>query len=112
MPLGLRAATAAAAVARRRFLSSSAASPRTVGVFSREGLAYLLPKTAHLSANSTLGEVWDAVYTKYPYRLAYPVLLWATFLWYNLWVPEISAAEKKALKDRIDYLKSLEFHQP
>ncbi|KAJ3395238.1 hypothetical protein HDU84_000005 [Entophlyctis sp. JEL0112] len=107
MQLGLRAA---AVVARHRFVSSSAA-PRTVGAFSREGLAYLLPKTSHLSANSTLGEVWDAVYTKYPYRLAYPVLLWATFLWYNLWVPEISAAEKKALKERIDYLKSLEFHQ-
>ncbi|KAI8609425.1 hypothetical protein BC830DRAFT_1049849, partial [Chytriomyces sp. MP71] len=78
---------------------------------SSESLGALLPNTAGLSLNSTLGEVHERFYAKYQYRLIYPVLLWAGFLWYNLWVPEMPKEEKKALQERLAYLKSLEFHQ-
>ncbi|KAJ3006669.1 UNVERIFIED_CONTAM: hypothetical protein HDU68_003957 [Siphonaria sp. JEL0065] len=84
---------------------------KTVGAFSGESIGALLPRVSHLNSSSTLGEVADAVYTKYQYRLIYPVALWAGFLWYNLWVDEIPAAEKKALQARLEYLKNLEFHQ-
>ncbi|KAI9333097.1 hypothetical protein BDR26DRAFT_868589 [Obelidium mucronatum] len=59
---------------------------KTVGAFSSESIGALLPRVSHLNAGSTLGEVADAVYYKYQYRLIYPVALWAGFLWYNLWV--------------------------
>ncbi|KAI8831024.1 hypothetical protein CcCBS67573_g00974 [Chytriomyces confervae] len=86
-------------------------STKTVGAFSSESIGALFPSTAGLSANSTLGEVYERLYTKYEYRLAYPIALWVGFLWYNLWIEEMPASEKKALKDRIEYLKTLEFHQ-
>ncbi|KAJ3097290.1 hypothetical protein HK100_005394, partial [Physocladia obscura] len=87
--LGLRfVANRLKAQAPCRFASSSPTpAPRTIHAFSYESIAPLFPTTRHLSSSSTLGEVWDAVYTTYPYRLVYPVLLWAGFLYYNLWVP-------------------------
>ncbi|KAJ3298594.1 hypothetical protein BCR33DRAFT_716722 [Rhizoclosmatium globosum] len=105
--LGLRSFRPSAARASARALSTG----RTVGAFSAESIGALLPKIGHLNANSTLGQVWDAVYVKYQFRLIYPVALWAGFLWYNLWVPDMPAAEKKVLQDRLNFLKDLEFHQ-
>ncbi|KAI9339932.1 hypothetical protein BDR26DRAFT_777781, partial [Obelidium mucronatum] len=78
---------------------------------SSESIGALLPRVSHLNAGSTLGEVADAVYYKYQYRLIYPVALWAGFLWYNLWVDDVPEAEKKVLQERLAYLKALEFHQ-
>jgi hypothetical protein len=53
----------------------------TVPVFSYENLKELFPKI-NLSGSTTLGEVWEKAYTKYPYKLAYPIILWAGFVSY------------------------------
>ncbi|KAJ3041864.1 hypothetical protein HDV00_008568 [Rhizophlyctis rosea] len=60
---------------------------------------------------TTLGQVYDGLWTNYRYRAAWPIVAWVVFLWYNLWVPYMPAHEKEKLKERMDYLKSLEFRQ-
>ncbi|KAJ3331479.1 hypothetical protein HDU76_003085 [Blyttiomyces sp. JEL0837] len=97
-------------ISRSPLTGVSAIRSKSTFVFAPENLAELLPKV-NISGSTTLGEVWDQVYVKYQYRLAYPVLLWAGFLWYNLWNPYMKKAEKKKLKDHEDRLKKLEFHQ-
>ena len=93
----------------------------TKSVFCSSTITSKLPQVK-LCSSTTLGEIWDAAFVKYKYRMAYPALLWAGFLYYNLWVPYFSfsfltlssympEAEKKALKAKEDYLTSLEFHQ-
>jgi hypothetical protein len=56
---------------------------QSTGVFSSDNLKKYVPQVK-LSGSTTLGEVWDAVYAKYKYRLAYPIILWVGFLYYNL----------------------------
>ncbi|KAH6566095.1 hypothetical protein BASA50_011061 [Batrachochytrium salamandrivorans] len=70
-----------------------------------------LPNLKGMNGQTTLGELWERAYVKYQYRLMYPIAAWVGFLWYNLWVPYAPKAEKAEAKARMDYLKSLEYHQ-
>ena len=47
----------------------------------------ILPNFQGVTSATTLGEVYDRAVVKYKYRLAYPILAWIGFLWYNLWIP-------------------------
>ncbi|KAJ3117111.1 hypothetical protein HDU96_007900 [Phlyctochytrium bullatum] len=99
--------------ARRLFVRSPTVVARrsqSTSVFAADNLKKFVPNVT-ITENTTLGELWDGVYVKYKYRLAYPVALWIGFLWYNLWGPYKSKAEKEKIREREDYLKSLEFHQ-
>ncbi|KAI8927900.1 hypothetical protein BC831DRAFT_393210, partial [Entophlyctis helioformis] len=71
----------------------------------------VVPNVKGITGETTLGEVYDRVYTKYQYRLLYPIAGWIGFLWYFLWTPYMPADEKAKLKARLEHLKSLEFHQ-
>jgi hypothetical protein len=77
----------------------------------------VLPNLKGINSSSTLGEVYNRVYTSYPQRLIYPVLGWAGILYYFLWTPYFyltrytPAAVKKSQQERLAELKSLEFHQ-
>lgn len=68
-----------------------------------------LPNYAGLNKNSTLGEVYERFYTKYQYRLVYPIVGWVGFLYYTLWTPYVDPKLKLKQKERMDYLKSLEY---
>ena len=68
-----------------------------------------LPNYQGLTGQSTLGEVYERFYTKYQYRLIYPIVGWVGFLYWALWTPYVDPHLKMKQKERIDYLKSLEF---
>ncbi|KAI9350059.1 hypothetical protein DFJ73DRAFT_832967 [Zopfochytrium polystomum] len=99
--------------------SAAAAGPlRTTAIVrhsSNSVLAWSHLKTflprLNYNGSSTLGEVYDGLYAKYKYRLAYPVLLWGLFLYSNLWGSYISPEEKAQIRAHDEKLKSLEFHQ-
>ncbi|KAJ3211537.1 hypothetical protein HDU67_004440 [Dinochytrium kinnereticum] len=82
----------------------------STGVFAADNLKKFVPNVK-LSGETTLGQLWEGIYVKYKYRLAYPVGLWVGFLWYNLWQPYKSAEEKKKIAAHEDRLSKLEYHQ-
>ncbi|KAJ3417377.1 hypothetical protein HDV05_004842 [Chytridiales sp. JEL 0842] len=90
----------------------TAASRRaaSTSVFSKDTFAKYVPQVK-LQGSTTLGEIWDAAFVKYRYRLAYPIAIWVGFLWYNLSGTLKTPEEKKELRARGEKLKSLEFHQ-
>ncbi|KAJ3100049.1 hypothetical protein HDU97_002533 [Phlyctochytrium planicorne] len=83
---------------------------QSTGVFAADNLKKFVPNVK-LSGETTLGQVWDGLYTNYKYRLAYPIGIWVGFLWYNLWNPYKSADEKRKIREHEDRLQKLEFHQ-
>ncbi|KAJ1558900.1 hypothetical protein HK405_012783 [Cladochytrium tenue] len=96
-----RPVVAAAALGRRNASTS---------VFAWAHLKTFLPPLK-VESTTTLGEIYDQVYGKYRYRLAYPVLLYGGYLWWNLWTPYISKEEKEKIKEHEDRLGKLEFRQ-
>ncbi|KAI9105823.1 hypothetical protein DFS34DRAFT_601060 [Phlyctochytrium arcticum] len=96
------ASTSRALVAPQRRAASTS-------VFALDNLKKFVPPVK-LSPETTLGEIYEKAYVKYQYRLAYPIIAWVAFLYYQLWVPYAPASEKKEFMKRQEYLKSLEFH--
>jgi hypothetical protein len=66
----------------RRFVVPSKALVR-----HQSTLKSYLPKLQGINGNTTLGEVYERLYSKYQYRLIYPIAAWAGFLYYTLWTP-------------------------
>ncbi|KAJ3293655.1 hypothetical protein HK104_004293 [Borealophlyctis nickersoniae] len=79
-------------------------------IFSSANFTKFFPKLK-ITGDTTLGEIWEAGYVKYRYRLVYPIILWATFLWWNLWIPYTPESEKKKMMAHDNYLQSLEWKQ-
>jgi hypothetical protein len=71
----------------RPFATKLTAVPSRLYTRQQSTIAKYLPNFTGVNSKTTLGEVWDRAYTNYRYRLAYVVLAWGGFLWYNLWVP-------------------------
>ncbi|KAJ3128256.1 hypothetical protein HK098_004830 [Nowakowskiella sp. JEL0407] len=84
----------------RRFQSTS--------VMSWSHFKKFLPKV-ELKESTTLGEVYDSLWTRYRYRHVYPIAAWVLFLWYNLWGSYAPESEKKKQLDRIQRLMDLEY---
>ncbi|KAI9005376.1 hypothetical protein BC832DRAFT_557278 [Gaertneriomyces semiglobifer] len=102
-PLAGRPASAASrALVPRRHQSTS--------VFAADNLKKFLPDVK-FTGETTLGEIFEKGYTRYRYRLVYPIAAWVGFLYVYMWHPYRPEAEKKVDKDRLDYLDSLKFRQ-
>ncbi|KAJ3190743.1 hypothetical protein HK101_008421 [Irineochytrium annulatum] len=84
---------------------------QSTSVFAADNLKKFVP-SVKFTSETTLGELWDGLYVKYRYRLAYPIALWVGFLYYNLWNPYMPASEKRKIREHQDRLSALEFHQP
>eukprot|EP00842_Homolaphlyctis_polyrhiza_P001640 jgi/Hompol1/2477/HPOL_000096-RA len=84
---------------------------QTRGFLSGVNLSAGLPNFKGVHSGTTLGELYDRAYTKYQYRIMYPVLAWVGFLWYNLWIPYTPADVKQKQFERMEKLKALEFSQ-
>ncbi|KAJ3306238.1 hypothetical protein HDV03_000158 [Kappamyces sp. JEL0829] len=69
-----------------------------------------LPNLKGVSSETTLGEVYERVYTGYRYKLIWPVVGWIGFLYLTLWEDYTPPAEKAAQKARMDKLASLEWN--
>ena len=74
----------------RRVVNSSSVRlglrmPKTIRNMST--IRSYLPDFKGVNGDTTLGEVFSRAYGQYKYRLAYPLVAWIGFLWYNLWVP-------------------------
>lgn len=70
-----------------------------------------LPQVGKLNSKSTLGEVFDVMWTKYPYKLVYFPVAFSTYLWWNLWTPYADEDAKAKLRERVNRLKQLEYHE-
>ncbi|KAI9205700.1 uncharacterized protein BJ171DRAFT_501208 [Polychytrium aggregatum] len=79
-------------------------------VFASDNLKKFVPKV-EFTDSTTLGQIWDACYVKYRYRLIYPVIGWIGVLYYFLWIPYIPESEKVAAAEKAEKLKALEFRQ-
>ncbi|KNC98132.1 uncharacterized protein SPPG_06539 [Spizellomyces punctatus DAOM BR117] len=102
-PLAARPAVASRALVapQRRMASTS--------VFAADNFKKYVPDV-RLTGETTLGEIYEKAYVRYRYRLLYPIAAWVGFLYYYLWVPYAPESEKKAVREREEYLKSLEYH--
>ncbi|KAJ3036961.1 hypothetical protein HK097_003663 [Rhizophlyctis rosea] len=63
-----------------------------------------------ITSETTLGEIYEKAFKNYRSRMIWPVIGWAGLMYYIFNTPYISEAEKKQLRARDDYLKSLEYH--
>ncbi|KAI8910148.1 hypothetical protein EDD86DRAFT_204619 [Gorgonomyces haynaldii] len=72
-------------------------------------VASLLPSFKGLSLDSTLGQAYEQLYTKYPRRLLYPVVGWAGVCYYFLWNPYEDKHVKQEQLKRMQYLESLQY---
>ena len=77
---------------QRQFLRSSfALSTRTQASFRNSVIrrsastSSYFPDVKGVSLDTSLGEVWNRVYTKYRYRLVWPIVGWIGFLYLTLW---------------------------
>ncbi|KAJ3175369.1 hypothetical protein HK101_010682 [Irineochytrium annulatum] len=93
------------------FKGGAPARSQSTSVFAADNLKKFVPNVKFTS-QTTLGELWDGLYVKYRYRLAYPIALWVGFLYYHLWNPYMPASEKRKIREHQDRLSALEFHQP
>ncbi|KAJ3087539.1 hypothetical protein HK102_010835 [Quaeritorhiza haematococci] len=107
LPLA-RTTTRLATPAARLALQRRAASGTSV--FAPSHLAKFFPQV-ELKGTTTLGEVWDAVFAKYKYRMVYPVLAWVGFCYWAMWTPYQDPVERKKIQARMEKLKNMEYHQ-